>query len=245
MKNTINSKLIFTITIGDDYQRIAEMTHPFMRQYAEKIGARFVSIKSTSHEKAHWEKFRIADCLNEYDRVIFMDTDMFVTPDCPDLFALVPEHQIGMFNQESNSNILIDGIMAIASKVYKMPVKEDASYYNSGLIVASKCHKEVFKSPPELYPTPSKNYPVLFYDEPCMNLLLAKAKENTPELMFDLGKEFNCIVRDDHFETRDKAYIIHYATHTPNVEAIERRMTEDMERRGIWRHKDHLALQHK
>jgi hypothetical protein len=36
------------------------------------------------------EKLRLGDSLGRHDRVLWLDADVLVRPDCPDLFALVP-----------------------------------------------------------------------------------------------------------------------------------------------------------
>ena len=94
-------KLVLTIAIGDEYQQIAKLTHPTLKAYAKRIGADFHSINETRISKTspHWEKFQIYDWLKEYDRIIYIDTDIIVRDDTPDLFEEVDYMKLGMFNE--------------------------------------------------------------------------------------------------------------------------------------------------
>lgn len=38
------------------------------------------------------QKLLIPDYLREYEQVLFLDLDIIISPDCPDIFALMPEN---------------------------------------------------------------------------------------------------------------------------------------------------------
>lgn len=73
---------VVTLTIGERYKEIAEITHPVLKAYADKIGAEFVVIDK-DHGLMHWEKFQIYHLLKIYNRIIFFDTDIIIRNDCP------------------------------------------------------------------------------------------------------------------------------------------------------------------
>lgn len=124
-------KLVLTIAIGDLYQQMALITHPSIHAYAARIGADFhtISRQMISRTTPHWEKFRIHDLLSEYDRIIYIDTDAIIMPNCPDLFSIVPDTMIGAFNE---------------GQYFKRP---HTNYYNTGVMVLSRCHQSVFAQP--------------------------------------------------------------------------------------------------
>jgi lipopolysaccharide biosynthesis glycosyltransferase len=83
--------LILTIAYGDHYSKLKDITHPSIQAYADKIGADFISIteKKISATSIHWEKFQIFDLLNTYHRILFIDTDIIIRDDAPNLFEYV------------------------------------------------------------------------------------------------------------------------------------------------------------
>ena len=85
---------VVTVAIGAEFREIAALTHPFMEGYASRIGADFVSLHRQA-ENPYLEKLRLGDYLGLYERVLFLDTDVIVRLDCPDLFQLVPADCFG------------------------------------------------------------------------------------------------------------------------------------------------------
>ena len=91
-------KAVVTIAVGERYTEMAKVTHPTLKAYADKVGAEFIVI-DTPTETPHWEKFKLYELLIKYNRIIYLDTDLIVRDDCPDLFELIPESKLGIFNE--------------------------------------------------------------------------------------------------------------------------------------------------
>ncbi len=144
----MNKHLVLTIAVGDDYLQMASYTHPTIKAYAERIGADFLCIDESNTSTPHWEKFQIFDLLNKYERIIYLDTDLIVRDDCPDLFEVVPVSELGMFNE---APFVPDGRQAAMYEVCKAHDTNvpdwDGKYYNSGVMVISRTHKYLFKKP--------------------------------------------------------------------------------------------------
>jgi lipopolysaccharide biosynthesis glycosyltransferase len=201
-------KAVVTICIGDEFKSLSELTHPTIRKYAERVGAEFIVI-DTCKTTPHWEKFYMYDLLNTYDRIIYLDTDLIVRDDCPDLFEVVPYNQIGAFNEAkfvSREYSLIE--TAKAYNIDASKINWNGKYYNTGVMVLSKCHKKFFKKPE----IENSN----FYEQGYLNLKISveeshRTKEDMP-LMFDLSYQFNRMTCLDFCgEVRHASYIIHYA----------------------------------
>lgn len=179
---------IVTITIGDKYKEIASRTHTSMKQYANKIEADFIVITEQRINKTtpHWEKFQLYDILGIYDRVIFLDTDIIVREYCPNIFNIVPYDSIGAMNEHKYSGNI-------------------GNYYNTGVIVLSSCHKNVFinpRIPGFLLPGRSWIDPG---EQDCLNIEFSKVK------MFDLDAAYNMLYCVNTTESIKKAYVVHYA----------------------------------
>jgi lipopolysaccharide biosynthesis glycosyltransferase len=171
---------IVTIAIGDRYEEISAKTRPSMTQYADKIGAELIVITEQRINKTtpHWEKFQLYDILGIYDRVIFFDTDIYICSNCPNLFDIVPYDCIGAMDEH----------------VY---TKQKGSYYNTGVIVVSTKHRDLFK---DVICEPS-----IYFEQDYLNSLFKKAS------MFHLIDTYNMMTCVNSKEAISKAYIVHYA----------------------------------
>jgi hypothetical protein len=195
--------LVLTLAIGDEYQRMAKLTHPAMKRYAERVGAEFLVIDrpAIATTTPHWEKFQIADLLDRYERICYLDTDILVRDDCPSLFDEVPTGQLGMFNEapftDRSKELMID-----ICRQYGVTLAEwDGKYYNSGVIVASRCHQELFRKP--------EKEVFSFYEQSYLNMVIAQGAVPMHELHY----RFNRMVCMDRVtgEDRHASYVIHYA----------------------------------
>jgi hypothetical protein len=143
---------VVTLTIGDLYQRIAEISHPSLRRYAEKVGADFIVwTDKGDHEIPGYAKLDLfQSLLKTYDRVLYVDTDILIRFDAPNLFDLVPETHVGAYDEGTIYP------RAQAKELYGHEVKtllardfvESPVYFNTGVLLASRCHKGLFAKCP-------------------------------------------------------------------------------------------------
>ena len=214
---------IVTITIGEQYKQIAKLTHPTIKEYADRIKADFIVLSDEDRNLPHWKKFKIFDLLKEYDRVLYLDTDLIIRGDCPNLFEIVPEKKIGLFNEGRFSNRV--GSMQEACKAYEEDLPRwDGTYYNTGVMVVSRYHRSLFK-------TPEKIIDLGMYEQPYLNLRIIKDDYKVHELEY----KFNRMTILDPLtgEPRHASYIIHYAG-APNQFELLRVINEDLEE---WKNK--------
>lgn len=193
--------LVLTIAIGDDYRRIASLTHPTFRAYADRIGASFHCISGVllSENSPIWEKFQIYDLLGKYDRILYVDSDILISLDAPDLFQLVPQLYLGLFEEGHCTDRPIELIQDAALAYGEDMPQCDGKYYNAGVIMASRCHRDVFIPPEKQIQTSC------FIDQDYINLRIAKSGFD----IFSLDHRFNhmsCSAGD-----RLQSYFIHYA----------------------------------
>jgi len=193
---------IYTVSIGDYYSNIGKLTHPTIKKYADKIGADFI-IEDKPNQNfitQKWQKFQIYNLLNKYERVLYLDTDLIIRDDCPNLFDIVPDDKLGMFNEGKYVPRL--EYIQDASRVYDIELyKWNNKFYNSGVMVISRIHKQLFKLPLLI--------DTIETDQPYLNLKIAVDKIE----MFDLSYRFNRmdILDKETGIHRFDSYIIHYA----------------------------------
>lgn len=229
------------------YDEISERTLPSIMDYAKKIGADFYCLKESDHSSPHWAKFFIYVLLGKYDRVLYLDIDLIIRPDCPDLFALVPEDKIGMFNNLPLGNALAatgvkirNELVQNVAKAYGKDVKLADYHYNSGVMVIPKKYKELFQPPEKEYPTDHDTLKSKVYDEGYINMMLALESEKNGNIMYELPHTFNRMCWQDTVlsEPRTDSYIIHYACHAENNYYILQLLEKDMEEwnKKSWQH---------
>lgn len=194
--------LILTISIGDYYKNISEFTLPSIQKYAEKINADFLNINE--HNKFYitqkWNKFYIHELLNKYKRILYLDIDLIIREDCPNLFEIVPENKLGMFNE--GRYVPRYEFLEQASEYYGEELKKwNGKFFNSGVMVISRIHKQLFKLP--------QGIDFVETDQPYLNLRILNDKIE----MFELDYKFNRMdILDKHCGiSRLDSYIVHYA----------------------------------
>lgn len=236
-------KLILTIAIGEKYAALGAVTHPTIARYAARIGADFVVIREQkiSRTTPHWEKFQIFDFLGEYDRVLFLDSDLIIRADCPDLFALVPETHIGAVDEASYAMRDVARIMCDVAVAYGVPPTEldfvstksnsvgGGSYFNTGVMVVSREHRPLFRKPER-----EVNH---FFEQSYLNLMFVR--EHTP--MFALDPRFNCTHPMERLVEGGRlgAYIAHYAGYeAPTPETLADFISNDL---AEWRAQGYAA----
>lgn len=116
---------------------------PSKRAHAQHIGAEFVNITQAKLGGAvASEKYQIGDMLANFDRIIYMDADMFVVPDAPSLFDVVPEDHFGIFDE--SQSVIGPRTALLAWLKQGWPDCPCEFYANNGLFVCSREHRWLF-----------------------------------------------------------------------------------------------------
>jgi hypothetical protein len=107
------------VTLDINYnQEITKFTYPYMRKYAERIGADFIIINERKfpHLSCNMEKFQLYEIGANYDWTIFLDADALVHPNCPDLtelygkeYVIFNRHDYYPFRFKHNNYVRRDG----------------------------------------------------------------------------------------------------------------------------------------
>lgn len=193
---------VVTLCIGEEWKQMAQLTHPTIQAYAGKVEADFIVINAPLlGGDPGYEKFQLANMLDHYDRVLFLDTDIIVRDFCPDLFELVPERDIGAFI-ESNYMFWSDevdqraAIQGMQKELGNIGWSKD--YANTGVLVVSKRHQPIFD--------PAHGQVVHLHEQTQLNYNIKKLGY----YIHDVGIRYNKMDFINPSEWRD-AYIIHLA----------------------------------
>lgn len=201
-------KAILTIVSGEKYEKIWEKTQPFFVDYAEKCDAELIVLKGyegMSLPSPHWLKFSIHELLKkDFDRIAFIDADILIRKDSPNIFDVVPEDQFGIFNEGAYTprHICIYEVM----KVYNVQGfrYDGQTYYNTGVMVCSRKHRHIFNVIEEVKPLRNHFGEQTFLN---MKIMLSGCQ------VFPLNYKLNRMSIMDRITgiSRLDSYFIHYA----------------------------------
>ena len=129
---------------------LAAVTHPTLKCYATRWNADFIVLdgkycKSEDYQLNHYMILQVGELLDDYDRILIIDSDVVIMPECENPFDAVDEDKIGSIyedkgsRQEHRRQIIKD----IQAKFGDVGWTE--GYINSGFLVVSKRHKKIFE----------------------------------------------------------------------------------------------------
>lgn len=151
---------VVTLVTNPEWEELAKVTLPSQRHYADRLGADFVVMDRRIYPHPQYDKWQVIDLFPRYDRLIFLDADMIVRPDCPDLFVIVPPEHVGGENELLSYPDQGQHLELFCRRLGTPPLP--CPYYlNSGVFVASACHRQLFREPRSCLPTcPGPNKPI-------------------------------------------------------------------------------------
>jgi lipopolysaccharide biosynthesis glycosyltransferase len=140
-------KAIVTLTIN---YPLIQWSRPLFNLYATKVGAEYIEISEPRIKHPicpMLEKYQLWDLLGQYERVVFFDSDIIVSPRTPDLFKIVPPEKIGAVydnpKNESFGDHRKSSILHIQEQMGDIGWR--VGYVNSGVLVLSNTHRDAFK----------------------------------------------------------------------------------------------------
>ena len=132
-----------------------ELTHPIIRRYADKVGADFIVLdeavdrnEATGGIGNGVYQYRIMEHYNlheEYDRILHLDTDMLLSPNCPNLFDEVPEDHIGSIYEDLGSRKAQRVQCMLNAQAQYGDIGWRENYINTGVFVTSKMHRDIYQ----------------------------------------------------------------------------------------------------
>ena len=144
----MRNKLICT-RADNNIKDMTDITHPIMKEYAEKCDADFLALVVDTDlpqrmPEQHFRILKFYDLFDKYDRILGMDSDILISPHCPNIFDVVPEDKIGSVLEDKGSrqNHRRDLIRQVQAK--RQDVGWTEGYINTGVSVFSKMHRELF-----------------------------------------------------------------------------------------------------
>lgn len=149
-----SDRAVVAVAAGAEGQSLLRFSRPWLAAYAVRLGADFVVLDWPG--VPGWgqsAKFAFGKVLEVYDRAVLIDTDTAADPHrCPDLFAVVPEGTVGIYDD-------LPGLLRHpkgAGLVEEYQRFREAAglgragvpfYGNTGVVVADRRHAPLFAPP--------------------------------------------------------------------------------------------------
>lgn len=137
---------IYTITTNSEKYSVFDYCIPTIKNYSKKVGADFINRQNAVGDPM-FEKFFIKDLLDIYDRVLYVDSDILIRSDAPDIFNYYNEEYLYMYDETERDGVHYNHKVQeiVDSKNVKWKINnENYSIYNGGVILCSKKHKKIF-----------------------------------------------------------------------------------------------------
>ena len=129
---------------------MAALTHPLLKHYAEVWDADFMNLthKTDCTEGdgiRHYRIMKLYDLLDDYDKIVCLDTDTIIQPSCPNLFEVIADDHIGTIFEDIGSRKDQRRLLIAQAQAKFGQVGWSRGYINNGVFIVSSMHKPIFQ----------------------------------------------------------------------------------------------------
>lgn len=220
----MKSSAIVSVAIGEKHQAMAALSAASLVDYAKRFNLDLVMITEPLEGiSPYYAKLACGRLLERYERLIFLDSDVLVAPDCPNILEIVPEDYFGAYLVSKHTDLHDRAIEMIQQDLPDIGWRHD--YFNSGVMIFGRRHLAAFDTDdPDLaqwlrneYSTVSATY----FEQTYINYKVRKHRFP----IFDIGYRFNHSLAPNLSSTRFGSYVIHCKGHQRRDRTTEIRRT--------------------
>lgn len=215
-------RAIVTAAIGERFERMAALTVPTQRAYAQRIGAEHVLVDSLpdgiTAKTSHWAKFRIAEMLEEaFDEVLWLDSDIAVSPAAPSIFGEAG----GRLAAYPEGDVVdrIEPFREYYRRLRGVELRRSwTSYFNSGVLVVPRTARKIMSRPEQdevdaTMKMREENPGRFFFDQNLINARIAESGIDVVRLSYrwnlmHVPAEFMGVKWEDRAKS---GHMVHYA----------------------------------
>lgn len=205
-------KLLIATRADENIKSLTDLTHPIIQKFAENWKADFISLNKNANcegnGKFHFRIMEFYNLFEKYDRILSLDSDILVLPNCPNLFEEVPKNKIGTVFEDKGTRQK-DRRKRIALSQEKFGnINWKKNYINTGVFLVSKIHKNIFSKINNQY------YNDLGFDDVHLGYLINKYQFPIHELNYKFNHMSMFSEKWNGSPNEENSYIIHYAGKT-------------------------------
>lgn len=152
--------LVITVATTQQGSDLHSVTGPTQRAYAQKCGADYVAITGDSIYPAWtmFDKFRIHPYLKLYERILYLDADVVIRPNCPNMFEIfsagvLHAHDDTPFIQHDKWDWYKEVREVALSQKLPIPDRQSFCMLNSGVVLMDSSHAGLWA--PSKFPIPT------------------------------------------------------------------------------------------
>ena len=213
-------KAVVSQSLGENWNKIRDLTRPRMESYCKRHGQDFISIEKPLTEPVQYTKLVIANLMatRKYEVITFFDCDVLVAEDCDDL-TLQGDDECDFLAFNEGEYLDRKKGMAELAKAFGATI-EPKFYFNTGVFVANNKIAGAFSQPP------MGLFPNHFAEQTWLNVMLQLWGIRTASL----DPVYNCMTSvESHFglDRYKDAMIIHYAGQSADLDKLAKTIEED------------------
>ena len=153
----MSRRVVVTLAAGRAGKELLAVSGPVMQAYARRVGADFKAVTNPAVSPGYplGAKFAAGRAFAAgYDRLLFLDADLILSPDCPDLFAAVPATHAGLYDDtpDLTATAWLDAEYHALCDSQGWGRTRPPYCLNTGVVVASAAHAALFVPPARPYP---------------------------------------------------------------------------------------------
>ena len=201
-------KLLMATSADAGIKNYTSYTLPIQRMWAKKWEADYMVLDDPAYSRRAMWCYRTLvfyDLLESYDRILYLDADIIINKNCPNIFETVPYDTIGAVLEDKGSRRKerLDRIRRTKAHLGEIDWQE--GFFNMGIYIVSKIHRDMFKK------VDGKLWEDTGWDSPFYSYQIARLGYK----YIDLGYKFNHMSMFSEAwngsPSRFDSYIIHYA----------------------------------
>ena len=194
------------ITHADDnVKQMKGISHPLIEQYADKCNADYINMTHKCDVPHAYRILKLSQYLEQYDRILNLDSDIIINKDCPNIFDHVPQDHIGTIYEDVGTR-QGDRRQRIHKSQQKFgEIGWKTGYINTGVLLVSKIHQNIFQ------PINGELWMNLGYDDVHLGYNINKNKHLIHELEYKWNHMSMFSEPWNGNADRFKSHIIHYA----------------------------------
>lgn len=145
--------LVLTTLIGD----CPKYALPIFEKYCNKynLDLHVITERVVNWRDLYYEKFLAVELLDKYDRILFIDGDVLITPQAPNIFEYYPDptffyafHENGYSGQNNRDGFVKETLQGFGDRFIAWPKEWNGKlrYFNSGVMLFSKQHQKALSN---------------------------------------------------------------------------------------------------
>ena len=137
------------ITRADDaIKQMTDISHPVIKKSASKWEADFLPLDHVAecdgNGRFHFRIMMCYDLYENYDQILSLDSDVLLSPNCPNLFEIIPFDSVGTVYEDKGSRATDRRARMAKAQVKYGDVGWRKGYINTGVFLTSKVHRDIF-----------------------------------------------------------------------------------------------------